>query len=93
MSETKMETKEFARRAIVRCRKEGFKGLHTVYSGFNAAWREYYGKENDPIVGVNKLVMEGYLMGNPSKGGFTIYLPEDATSKPIQVALNKILAD
>ncbi len=89
----KMEKKEFARKAIERCRKEPYKGIHTVFSGFNTAWREYYGKEDDPVVGVNKLVSDGHITGHGAKGGFQIGLPEDAKSKAIQVTLDKILGD
>ncbi len=89
----KLEKKEFTLRAIRKCRKEPFKGIHTVYSGFNQAWREYYGKDDDPVVGVNKLVSSGDITGHSAKGGFQIGLLEDAKSKTIQVTLDKILED
>jgi len=88
-----MTDQEFFERAIRRCRKEGFKGIHTVYSGVNNAYRQFRGKDADPIAAVNKLIAAGHLAGNPAKGGFTIYLPEDAKSKTIQVTLDKILKD
>lgn len=93
MPESKMEKKEFARKAIERCRTGKYKGIHTVYSGFNTAWREYYGKDEDPVVGVNKLIADGHITGHGAKGGFQIGLPEDAKSKAIQVTLDKILND
>jgi hypothetical protein len=73
--------KEFAVRAIRNLRKgetkdhKTFLGIHTRYSGFNDAWRKYYG--TDPVVGVNKLIEQGMIYGRPAKGGFMIYLPED----------------
>ena len=38
MSE-KMNHEEFVRKAVVSLRKEGYKGIHTVYSGFNEAFK------------------------------------------------------
>jgi hypothetical protein len=93
MEKEKLAHKDFFERAIKKCRKEGYKGIHTVYSGVNNAFRQYYGKDADPIVAVNALIAKGELAGNPAKGGFTIYMPEDAKSKTIQVTLDKILAD
>jgi hypothetical protein len=93
MPEEKISDVLFFTRAIKNCRKEGFKGIHTVYSGVNNAYRQYHGKEKDPVAAVNKLIEQGLLCGNPAKGGFTIYLPEDAKSKTIQVTLDKILKD
>jgi len=87
----KMPEDVFVKRAILRVRGERFKGIHTRYSGFNEAWREYYG--TDPIAGVNKLMKAGIIMGHPAKGGFTIYLPEDAPTKTPKLILNKILQD
>jgi len=81
----------FVKRAIIRCRGEKFKGIHTRFSGLNEAWREYY--NTDPVAGINRLVKSGVIMGHPAKGGFTIYLPEDAPAKAPKMVLNKILAD
>ena len=41
MSE-KLSHEEFVKKAIVSLRKEGFKGIHTVYSGFNNAFKKYF---------------------------------------------------
>jgi hypothetical protein len=89
----KLTHEQFFTRAIKNCRRDGYKGIHTVYSGVNQAFREYFGKDADPVAAVNKLMQEGKLAGNPAKGGFTIYLLEDAKSKPVQATLAKILAD
>jgi len=37
--EERLSHEEFVKKAIVSLRKEGFKGIHTVYSGFNEASR------------------------------------------------------
>lgn len=36
----KLSHVEFIRKAIVSLRKEGYKGIHTAYSGFNEALKK-----------------------------------------------------
>jgi hypothetical protein len=76
MSE-KLSHEEFVKKAIVSLRKEGFKGIHTVYSGFNNAFKKYFDGEN-PVEVTNKLAAEGKVVIRPVKGGVMLYLPEDA---------------
>ncbi len=76
MSE-KLSQEEFIKKAIVSLRKEGYKGIHTVYSGFNNAFKKYYEGQN-PIDATNKLAGEGKIILRPVKGGVMLYLPEDA---------------
>ena len=73
----KLSYEEFIRKAIVSLRKEGYKGIHTVYSGFNEAFKKYFDNEN-PIEVTNQLASEGKLVIRPVKGGVMLYLPEDA---------------
>ncbi|TAN42667.1 MAG: hypothetical protein EPN25_02680 [Nitrospirae bacterium] len=75
--EQKLSQEEFVKKAIVSLRKEGFKGIHTVYSGFNEAFKKYFEGEN-PIDATNKLATEGKIVIRPVKGGVMLYLPEDA---------------
>ena len=75
--EEKLSHEEFVKRAIVSLRKEGFKGIHSVYSGFNEAFKKYFGDEN-PVDATNKLAAEGKIVIRPVKGGVMLYLPEDA---------------
>jgi len=63
--------------AIVSLRKEGYKGIHTVYSGFNDAFKKYFEGEN-PVEVTNKLAQEGKIVIRPVKGGVMLYLPEEA---------------
>lgn len=76
MSE-KLSYEDFVKKAIVSLRKEGYKGIHTVYSGFNDAFKKYFNGE-DPIKTTNQLASEGKLVIMPVKGGVMLYLPEDA---------------
>jgi len=72
----KVPYEEFIRRAVHTLRKEPFKGIHTVYSGFNEAFKKYY-EGKDPVEVTNKLAAEGKLIIKPVRGGVMIYLPED----------------
>lgn len=76
MSE-KMGHEEFVRKAIVSLRKEGYKGIHSVFSGFNDAFKKYFEGEN-PVEATNKLSQEGKIVLRPVKGGVMLYLPEEA---------------
>ncbi|HDZ61777.1 MAG TPA: hypothetical protein ENH40_01365 [Nitrospirae bacterium] len=76
MSE-KLSHEEFVKKAIVDLRKEGYKGIHTVYSGFNNAFKKYYEGAN-PVEATTKLAEEGKVIIRPVKGGVMLYLPEDA---------------
>lgn len=75
MSE-KLSYEEFIRKAIVSLRKEGYKGIHSVYSGFNNAFRKYFNDEN-PVEITNRLAKEGKIVVRPVRGGVMIYLPEE----------------
>jgi hypothetical protein len=76
MSE-RLSHEEFVKKAIVSLRKEGYKGIHSVYAGFNNAFKKYFEGEN-PVEVTNKLASEGKIVIRPVKGGVMLYLPEDA---------------
>lgn len=85
----KLTEEEFIRRAIKKLRGN-YKGIHSVYSGFNSAFKEYFG--TNPIDTTQRLAKEGKISIRPVKGGVILYLPEDAPNSP-QNVLNKILED
>jgi hypothetical protein len=87
----KMSIEEFIKKAIVSLRKEGYKGIHTVYSGFNEAFKKYFDGE-DPIAATNKLASENKIVIRPVKGGVMLYLPEEAPAAKTrgEDALNKM---
>ena len=88
---TKLSHEEFILRAIRNLRKPPYKGIHTVYSGFNQAFRDYFPGDN-PITAVLQLKDQGIVATKPVKGGVMLYLVEDAPNieKPADV-LNKIV--
>ena len=73
----KLTQDEFIKKAVVSLRKDGYKGIHTVYSGFNNGFKKYY-EGADPIAATNKMAAEGNIVIRPVKGGVMLYLPEDA---------------
>jgi hypothetical protein len=88
--EEKISEYEFVVWAIKRLKKSPDKGIHSLYGGFNQAFREYFNK--DPVEATTKLAQEGKIVTRPVKGGTTLYLPEDAPSKSKGI-LCKILGE
>ncbi|HWR89558.1 MAG TPA: hypothetical protein VN260_04830 [Dissulfurispiraceae bacterium] len=90
MSE-KLSYEEFVKKAIVSLRKEGYKGIHTVYSGFNEAFKRYFDGE-DPVKVTTQLSQEGKIVIRPVRGGVMLYLTEDAPTVKSQAdeALKKM---
>lgn len=76
---SRLTQEEFILQAIVRLRSPGakFKGIHTVYSGFNEAFRTYFPGE-DPIIWTKKLEGEGKIVIRTVRGGVMLYLPDEA---------------
>ena len=79
---------EFIVRAVKRLRKPPYKGIHSVFSGFNQAFKEHFGKTSIEVT--QRLAGEGKLVIRPVRGGVMLYLPEDAPQAPKSV-LKKIL--
>ncbi len=75
--EERLSYEEFVKKAILSLRKEGYKGIHSVYSGFNEAFKKYFPGEN-PVEATNNLANEGKIVIRPVKGGVMLYLPEEA---------------
>ena len=69
----KMGTEEFVTACIRAGRNGKSKGIHTVYSGFNDAFRQYYG--TDPVEATQRLAEEGKILMHRTKGGAMVYLP------------------
>jgi hypothetical protein len=71
---------EFITQAITKLRKEPFRGIHSVYSGFNEAFRKYFG--SNPIEATSRLAAEGKIETRPFKGGVMLFLPGEAPKRP-----------
>jgi hypothetical protein len=82
----KLTYEEFVKQAILKLRTGDYKGIHTVYSGFNEAFRKYFDGAN-PIEITNRLAQEKKIVIRPVKGGVMLYLPGEVpqTDKAEQV--------
>jgi hypothetical protein len=87
--EPKLTEEEFVKRAILKLRGN-YKGIHSIYSGFNQAFKQYFG--SNPVATTQRLAKEGKITIRPVKGGVILYLPEDAPN-PSDDVLKKILSD
>ena len=88
----------FVKAAIQKLRtvsKDGkqYKGIHAVFSGFNGAFRSYYGIDQEQAkLALDSLVKEGKIVITPARGGVMIYLSEDAPRKSEYAVLGDILS-
>jgi len=91
----RLTREEFVQISILRLRDlSKSKGIHAVYSGFNNAFREYFGQ--DPVEFVRDLAKQGKVEIAPRRGGVMIYLPGEAPKSASTLgreALSKILQD
>jgi len=70
----KLTEEEFVKLAVTRLRLENYRGIHSVYSGFNEAFKIYFEGAN-PIETTNRMGQEGKIIVRPVKGGVMLYLP------------------
>ncbi len=75
----KLSFDEFVILAIRKLRTGEYKGVHSVYSGFNEAFKLYFTGEN-PVQITNKMSEDGTIALRPTKGGMVLYLPGEAPS-------------
>jgi hypothetical protein len=76
----KLTEEEFVIQAIKKLRKEPFRGIHSVYSGFNEAFRKYFG--TNPVEATSKLTAEGKIETRLFKGGAMLFLSGEAPKRP-----------
>lgn len=75
----KLTEEEFIFRAIKRLRGK-YKGIHSVYSGFNQAFRQYFG--TNPVEATKRLHKDKKIIISPVKGGVMLFLPEEKSASP-----------
>jgi len=88
----KLSYEEFFKLAILRLRNTSKSfGIHSVFTGFNQAFREYF--EENPIKVTQDLAGKGKIEIRPVKGGVMIYLPGEAPKRVDsgRAVLDKIL--
>jgi hypothetical protein len=88
--EIKLSEHEFVIKTIKKLSHPPYKGIHSVYSGFNHEFRDYFQK--DPIEATTRLAEEGKIETRMAKGGAKLYLLGDAPSSS-KNAFNKIASE
>ena len=78
--ERKLTEEEFVLQAIKKLRKDPFRGIHSVYTGFNEAFRKYFG--TNPVEATSRLAAEDKIETRPFKGGVMLFLPGEAPKRP-----------
>ena len=78
--EKKLTEEEFVIQAIKKLRKDPYRGIHSVYGGFNEAFRKYFG--TNPVEATTRLAAGGKIEPRPLKGGVMLYLPGEAPKRP-----------
>ena len=76
----KLTEEEFVAQAIKKLRKDPYRGIHSVYSGFNEAFRKYF--NTSPVEATSRLASEGKIETRPFKGGMMLFLPGEAPKRP-----------
>ena len=87
--EKKMTEDEFVIQAIKKLRKDPYLGIHSVYSGFNEAFRKYFG--TNPVEATTRLAAGGKIEPRPLKGGVMLYLPGEAPKRPTMDEIIQII--
>ncbi len=89
--ERKLTEEEFVTQAIKNLRKEPYRGIHSVYSGFNEAFRKYFG--TNPVEATSRLAAQGKIETRPFKGGAMIFLSGEAPKRPSMEEIIQIILD
>ncbi len=71
MSKPKMTHSEFVLKAIIAGARSQSKGIHVVYSGFNAAFKSYFDEEARPATA--QLEKDGVIAMHGCRGGAMMY--------------------
>ncbi len=87
--ERKLTEEEFVIQAIKKLRKDPYRGIHSVYSGFNEAFRKYFG--TNPVEATSKLATEGKVETRPFKGGVMLFLPGEAPKRPSSEEITQLI--
>ncbi|MEM3426750.1 MAG: hypothetical protein QW212_00620 [Nitrososphaerales archaeon] len=88
----KMSREEFVLKAIKTLRDPNrSRGIHSRFSGFNEAFRAYFGE--DPVPTTLEMKAKGLIEVRPAKGGVMLYLKGEAPAPVGEAALDKILQE
>lgn len=77
ISQPRLSPEDFVLKAIAALKTQKFKGVHVVRSGFNQAFRDYFGDQADPIQTTTQMRKDRRIAVFLAKGGASLYLRED----------------
>ena len=89
--EKRLTEEEFISQAIKKLRKDPFRGIHSVYSGFNEAFRKYFG--TNPVEATSRLAKEGKIETRAFKGGVMLFLPGEAPQRPSAEEILRLIGE
>lgn len=89
--EKKLTEEEFVVQAIKKLRKDPYRGIHSVFSGFNEAFRKYFG--TNPIEATSRLAAQEKIETRPFKGGVMLFLPGEAPKRPTAEEIIKLILE
>ncbi len=92
LEDRSLSEEEFVTEGIKKLRKDPYRGINSVFSGLNEAFRKHFNK--DPIEFTSKMASEGKIDVLPMRGGkgVMLYLPgEGPGARKTQEALKRIL--
>jgi hypothetical protein len=82
----RLNPEEFVCKFIVTFRDtERSRGIHTVFSGFNAAFKEYF-PSLDPVAVTTALADAGKIDLKPARRGVMIYLPGESPTPRVDTS-------
>ncbi len=85
----KLSYEDFFKKAILRLRNlSKSRGIHSVFSGFNDAFRKYFNE--DPIKVTQELATKGIIEIRYAKKGVMIYLPGEAPKSRDELGTNAL---
>lgn len=88
MGKKNLNEDEFTIAGIKKLRTPPYKGIHSVYSGFNAAFQKRFDKS--PVDHQIAMVKAGKLQTRPAKGGAMLYLPGEMVDASIDKTIATI---
>lgn len=92
MANNNLTVDEFVIHAITTLRDESkSKGIHTVYSGFNQAFRAYFPGRN-PVEETKRMAEAGKIVVGYRRGGAMLFLPGEAPVANSNAGAEKALA-
>ncbi|MFT5849427.1 MAG: hypothetical protein ACI9H6_000235 [Patiriisocius sp.] len=83
-STPRLTPEEFVLQGITNLKTLKYKGVHVVRSGFNTAFREYFGEGFCPIETTTQMRKDSKIAVFLARGGASLYLREDLKDSTLE---------